>query len=78
MLALVLVTTVAAATTPETTVGKSERKLQPQLATGDHVFELPHDGLLRRYIVHVPRRAAGHPAPVMLALHGGGGSGAQF
>ena len=58
--------------------GDSGRRIQPQLATGDHVFELQHDGLLRRYIVHVPRRAAGHPAPVMLALHGGGGSGAQF
>ncbi len=65
--------------TPHKPVGsESEPRVQPQLAAGDHNIELRHDGLQRRYIVHVPPRAAGRQLPVMLALHGGGGSGAQF
>jgi polyhydroxybutyrate depolymerase len=52
--------------------------LQAPLAAGNHIIEFNHDGLRRRYLVHVPRAAAGRQAPVMLALHGGGGSGAQF
>ncbi len=47
------------------------------LAPGDHAFTLRHGGLVRRYVVHVPARPHALPA-VMLALHGGGGSGAQF
>jgi polyhydroxybutyrate depolymerase len=35
---------------------------------------LDHAGLTREYLVHVPARAAGAPAPLVLALHGGGGS----
>ncbi len=48
-----------------------------RLAAGDHVFLLAHDGRDRRYIVHVPSSVAEQPA-VMIALHGGGGTAAQF
>ena len=78
MLALAVVATQAASSTPEPAGGETTLRVQPQLTTGDHVFELQYGGLQRRYIVHVPRRAVGRAAPVMLALHGGGGSGAQF
>jgi polyhydroxybutyrate depolymerase len=50
----------------------------PGLAPGDHAFELHFKGLLRRYIVHVPPDTGDAGLPVMLALHGGGGSGAEF
>lgn len=50
-----------------------------QLAAGNHALTISHGGAPRRYHVHLPRAlAAGKPAPVMLALHGGGGHGAQF
>jgi polyhydroxybutyrate depolymerase len=79
LLALTTGTVLAETATPREPVGsESGRRIQPQLASGDHVFELQHDGLLRRYIVHVPPRATNRRLPVMLALHGGGGSGAQF
>lgn len=42
---------------------------------GDYSFTIQHDGLARMYRVHVP---AGYdpdkPAPLLMALHGGGGS----
>lgn len=45
------------------------------LAPGQHSFTLRHGGLKRKYLVHIPARAqsAANP-PVVLALHGGGGS----
>ncbi|MGQ0430655.1 MAG: alpha/beta hydrolase family esterase [Gammaproteobacteria bacterium] len=49
------------------------------LPAGEHAFTLAHGGRTRSYLVHVPRSLdAARPAPVMLALHGGGGQGAQF
>jgi polyhydroxybutyrate depolymerase len=42
---------------------------------GDFQFTLHHDGLERQYRVHVPARYdASKPAPLLVALHGGGGS----
>lgn len=52
--------------------------LAAQLAAGDHVFTIAQRGETRRYLVHVPRALAAGPAAVMIALHGGGGHGAQF
>lgn len=46
---------------------------------GDYEFALTHDGLKRRYLVHVP--ASFDPAKrsaVVLGLHGGGGHAAHF
>lgn len=41
---------------------------------GDYIFTLRHDGLERRYRVHVPANYdATRPAAVLVALHGGGG-----
>lgn len=41
---------------------------------GDHRFTLQHGGLARSYLVHVPARLdAARPAPLLVALHGGGG-----
>ncbi len=48
------------------------------LPPGEHVFNLDHGGLSRRYLVHVPQQPPDRPLPVVLALHGGGGSAAQF
>lgn len=45
------------------------------LPPGDHEFTLVHDGQRRAYRVHVPARLdAARPAPLLVALHGGGGS----
>ncbi|HEY0857637.1 MAG TPA: PHB depolymerase family esterase [Albitalea sp.] len=42
---------------------------------GDHDFTLEHDGLTRRFRVHVPATyQPTTPAPLLVALHGGGGS----
>jgi len=48
-----------------------------QLGPGDHTISLSHDRRDRSYLVHVPPTFEG-PAPVVVALHGGGGTGAQF
>lgn len=41
---------------------------------GDYEFSFRRDGLLRRYLVHVPASYdASVPSPIVLALHGGGG-----
>lgn len=42
-------------------------------APGTYRFHFTHDGLRREYLVHVPKSAVGKPAPMLLALHGGGG-----
>ncbi len=43
-------------------------------APGDYRLSLEHDGLTRRYLVHVPRSyRADRPAPLVVAFHGGGG-----
>lgn len=45
------------------------------LAAGSHELFLVHGGQSRGFIVHVPRSyRADRPAPLVLALHGGGGS----
>ncbi|MCC7325355.1 MAG: prolyl oligopeptidase family serine peptidase [Burkholderiales bacterium] len=42
---------------------------------GDYRFTLEHGGLERMYLVHVPAKyRPGHPAPLLVSLHGGGGS----
>jgi len=40
---------------------------------GTYRFNFQSGGIRRDYLVHVPAKAIGHPAPVLLALHGGGG-----
>ena len=43
-------------------------------APGDYRFTIEHDGLTRMYRVHVPARYdPATPAPLLFALHGGGG-----
>lgn len=42
---------------------------------GSHELSLRHEGRERGFIVHVPKTyRAGRPVPLVLALHGGGGS----
>jgi polyhydroxybutyrate depolymerase len=49
----------------------------PIAAPGDYRFILRHDGRERFYLVHVPRSyRTQQPAPVVIALHGGGGGAA--
>lgn len=61
----------------ETTTDSAGAAERAHLAPGDHVVELRHGRRDRSYIVHVPP-ALLSPAPVVIALHGGGGTGAQF
>ena len=55
---------------------KAESQAQAPIArAGDHDFTIEHDGHSRTYRVHVPRNYdAARPAPLVFALHGGGGS----
>lgn len=42
---------------------------------GNYRFTLEHGGLERMYLVHVPAKyQPGHPAALLVAMHGGGGS----
>jgi polyhydroxybutyrate depolymerase len=44
-------------------------------SAGDFRFTLPYGGQERAYRVHVPARYdASHPAPLLVAMHGGGGN----
>jgi len=45
----------------------------PIRGPGDYRFSLVYDGMTREYLVHVPRSYHGAPAPMLIALHGGGG-----
>ncbi len=46
---------------------------QAAFAPGDHRFTLPHQGRERSYFLHLPQHCvAGHPLPLVLALHGNG------
>lgn len=50
-----------------------------QYAAGTTAAELSHAGSMRSFRVHVPRRyESGAPMPLLLMLHGGGGSARQF
>jgi len=52
------------------------RKQEPSLAAGNYRWTLTFDGRERHYIVHVPDGIEpGNAAPLVLALHGGGGTG---
>jgi polyhydroxybutyrate depolymerase len=56
---------------PPTESGRGDNIRSP----GDHVRTLVHDGIERRYLVHVPKGYdRGKPAPLVVAMHGGGGS----
>lgn len=49
------------------------------LQPGDHTRQLPHHGLERSYLLHLPPAASGEaPLPLVLAFHGGGGNAAGF
>jgi polyhydroxybutyrate depolymerase len=53
----------------------SAQTLATALAPGSHELSLVHAGQVRDFIVHVPRSyRADRPVPLVLALHGGGGS----
>lgn len=46
--------------------------------TGDRTFHLTHDQRKRKYILHLPSSiSAGHPVPLVIALHGGGGNASE-
>lgn len=49
--------------------------LAPAAAAQTH--ELRHGGVARTYALHVPASYGGRPMPLVLVLHGGGGTGPQ-
>ena len=54
--------------------GPADPNPTPIAAPGDYRFSFLHDGLTREYLVHVPKSyRANRPAPIVMALHGGGG-----
>ncbi|MDP3909361.1 MAG: PHB depolymerase family esterase [Gemmatimonadales bacterium] len=56
--------------------GRADTAADLRLPPGNHDLALRVDGRTRRYIAHLPPHArAGAPLPVVIVLHGGGGSG---
>jgi polyhydroxybutyrate depolymerase len=56
---------------PATSTDTRSRIMRP----GDHLFSIQHGGLTRMYSVHVPPGYdPARPAPLLVALHGGGSS----
>ncbi len=51
----------------------ADPEMTPIRAPGDYRFSFVHDGITREYLVHVPKSHRGAPAPMLIALHGGGG-----
>ena len=50
-------------------------KANSSVKAGTHTYTLQHGGLTRKYLIHVPRKYNDRgPAPLVVALHGGGGS----
>lgn len=47
---------------------------QVSYGPGNYTFDLTHDGLSRKYIVHYPDKLDLAPLPLIIALHGGGGN----
>ena len=70
-------TTPAESSPAETAPAETAPAVDNQFGPGDHVVEVSHGGRARRYIIHVPESVVPR-APVMMALHGGGGTGEQF
>ena len=56
----------------------SEPTVLVALSPGDHEFTVESGAVERNYVVHVPPGLADAAAPVVMALHGGGGSAPQF
>jgi polyhydroxybutyrate depolymerase len=57
------------------TAAPAAGRLRPPVAAGDHDFHLTVGGVTRRYLVHVPPGYDGRIAvPVVMMLHGGGGT----
>jgi polyhydroxybutyrate depolymerase len=53
----------------------ADPNLTPIAAPGDYRFSFSHGGMTRFYLVHVPKSyRAGRQTPMLIALHGGGGS----
>ncbi len=66
--------------TAKTAMGKDHATLRHAAVygAGDYDFSLVHEGMERVYIVHAPKRYHRQTkTPVVLALHGGGGSAAS-
>ena len=50
-----------------------------EAAPGDHNGEIRHGGIQRTYRLHVPpKRRADGATPLVIALHGGGGTGSKM
>ena len=52
----------------------ADAEMRPITAPGDYRFSFDHGGMTRFYLVHVPKSYHGQRVPLLLALHGGGGS----
>lgn len=54
-------------------MARDDPQMTPIRAPGDYRFTFPFEGVSREYLVHVPKSYRGIPAPMVMALHGGGG-----
>lgn len=51
---------------------------RPLLRAGNHTLHITVAGVVRSVVVHVPARALGHPAPLLITFHGSGGTGPRM
>ncbi len=55
--------------------GSSSSSSSSTTVSGDHEYWIPSGGTQRRYLLHVPPSyVPGSPAPLIIAMHGGGGN----
>ena len=74
--AIAMAATVSGLPAAETAPAKNSDERSQPINPGDHAFIIHLGGMDRHYTVHVPPRYDGkRPVPVVIMLHGGGGTG---
>lgn len=75
ILALILIGFVKKIKAPKETLPQEIPKppITEKYGPGDYDFSLVHDGLTRKYKVHIPQSYNGEITPMVIYIHGGGG-----
>ena len=68
---------IAATATCQSASARAQQRAAPALTAGDHQLTLRHQGRVRSFFVHVPRRTM-EQYPLLFASHGGGGNAPGF